>query len=231
MILRRYGADALRLFILFASPPDKEFAWTGGRASRAATASCCASGAWSTRTSTSSRTRRPLPAGRGRAASSWSRKTHQTDPQGDRRHRRPLPPQHGHQLDHGALQPGPQGARRPAALARRSGGPAAGPRIHHPAALALRAPHGRGALGEDRAPRACSCSRPGPPTTRPWPARRWPRSSSRSTARSGTGSRPRPTCPRPSSRRPPWPCPRSRRPWAASRRARSSRSATSSSAS
>jgi len=26
-ILVRYGADALRLFILFASPPDKEFAW------------------------------------------------------------------------------------------------------------------------------------------------------------------------------------------------------------
>jgi leucyl-tRNA synthetase len=26
-ILARYGADALRLFILFASPPDKEFAW------------------------------------------------------------------------------------------------------------------------------------------------------------------------------------------------------------
>jgi leucyl-tRNA synthetase len=27
-ILARYGADALRLFILFASPPDKEFAWS-----------------------------------------------------------------------------------------------------------------------------------------------------------------------------------------------------------
>ena len=27
-ILQRYGADALRLFILFASPPDKEFAWS-----------------------------------------------------------------------------------------------------------------------------------------------------------------------------------------------------------
>jgi leucyl-tRNA synthetase len=27
-ILGRYGADALRLFILFASPPDKEFAWS-----------------------------------------------------------------------------------------------------------------------------------------------------------------------------------------------------------
>ena len=26
-ILKRYGADALRLFILFASPPEKEFAW------------------------------------------------------------------------------------------------------------------------------------------------------------------------------------------------------------
>jgi len=26
-ILRKYGADTLRLFILFASPPDKEFAW------------------------------------------------------------------------------------------------------------------------------------------------------------------------------------------------------------
>jgi len=26
-ILTRYGADALRLFVLFASPPDKEFAW------------------------------------------------------------------------------------------------------------------------------------------------------------------------------------------------------------
>ncbi len=26
-ILQRYGADTLRLFILFASPPDKEFAW------------------------------------------------------------------------------------------------------------------------------------------------------------------------------------------------------------
>jgi leucyl-tRNA synthetase len=26
-ILKTYGADALRLFILFASPPDKEFAW------------------------------------------------------------------------------------------------------------------------------------------------------------------------------------------------------------
>jgi leucyl-tRNA synthetase len=26
-ILKRYGADTLRLFILFASPPDKEFAW------------------------------------------------------------------------------------------------------------------------------------------------------------------------------------------------------------
>ncbi len=26
-ILKNYGADALRLFILFASPPDKEFAW------------------------------------------------------------------------------------------------------------------------------------------------------------------------------------------------------------
>jgi leucyl-tRNA synthetase len=26
-ILDRYGADTLRLFILFASPPDKEFAW------------------------------------------------------------------------------------------------------------------------------------------------------------------------------------------------------------
>ena len=27
-ILERYGADTLRLFILFASPPDKEFAWS-----------------------------------------------------------------------------------------------------------------------------------------------------------------------------------------------------------
>jgi len=27
-IIREYGADALRLFILFASPPEKEFAWT-----------------------------------------------------------------------------------------------------------------------------------------------------------------------------------------------------------
>ncbi len=27
-ILKSYGADALRLFILFASPPDKEFAWS-----------------------------------------------------------------------------------------------------------------------------------------------------------------------------------------------------------
>ncbi|MBP7706967.1 MAG: leucine--tRNA ligase [Candidatus Aminicenantes bacterium] len=27
-ILQRYGADTLRLFILFASPPDKEFAWS-----------------------------------------------------------------------------------------------------------------------------------------------------------------------------------------------------------
>ncbi len=27
-MLRQYGADALRLFILFASPPEKEFAWT-----------------------------------------------------------------------------------------------------------------------------------------------------------------------------------------------------------
>ena len=26
-ILKKYGADALRLFILFASPPEKEFAW------------------------------------------------------------------------------------------------------------------------------------------------------------------------------------------------------------
>ncbi len=28
VILERYGADTLRLFILFASPPDKEFAWS-----------------------------------------------------------------------------------------------------------------------------------------------------------------------------------------------------------
>ena len=27
-IIDRYGADALRLFILFASPPEKEFAWS-----------------------------------------------------------------------------------------------------------------------------------------------------------------------------------------------------------
>ncbi|HYA48402.1 MAG TPA: leucine--tRNA ligase [Burkholderiales bacterium] len=27
-ILKKYGADALRLFIIFASPPDKEFAWS-----------------------------------------------------------------------------------------------------------------------------------------------------------------------------------------------------------
>jgi len=27
-ILKEYGADALRVFILFASPPDKEFAWS-----------------------------------------------------------------------------------------------------------------------------------------------------------------------------------------------------------
>jgi leucyl-tRNA synthetase len=29
-MIKEYGADALRLFILFASPPEKEFAWTEG---------------------------------------------------------------------------------------------------------------------------------------------------------------------------------------------------------
>ena len=105
-ILARYGADALRLFILFASPPDKEFAWAEEGLEGCyrflirvwtivlenldvfAAAPAEEAGVPGLR-------RRRRLAGRQEDAPDH--------PQGDRGHRRPIPPQHGHQLDHGAL--------------------------------------------------------------------------------------------------------------------------------
>ncbi|MCK7499612.1 MAG: class I tRNA ligase family protein [Comamonadaceae bacterium] len=154
-ILARYGADALRLFILFASPPDKEFAWSEDGLEG------CSRFLFRVWTLVhenldlfaSAPAGAPAAPGAGDAAAQLVKQDPPDHPQGDRGHRRPLPPQHGHQLDHGALQPDPQGARCAEGVAGRPGRPPPGPGIHRPHALALRAPHGRGALGEDRPPR------------------------------------------------------------------------------
>ncbi len=155
-ILKSYGADTLRLFILFASPPDREFAWDESGLDgcyrflvRVWTIVHENIDVFADRVRRRSRPGlrrgRRVPGGQENAPD---------DPQGDRGHRRPFPSQHGHQLDHGALQPGQEGAGRTEGNPGRPGRPAPGPGIHHPAPFAAHAAHRRRALGEDRPPGA-----------------------------------------------------------------------------
>ena len=46
-MLQKFGADALRLYVMFVAPPEKEVEWTDAGPRRAASASSRASGGWS----------------------------------------------------------------------------------------------------------------------------------------------------------------------------------------
>ena len=201
-----YGADAVRLYILFVGPADQDMDWTeeGSRASPASCAGC--GGSWT----------RPRRAGRiGRRRGAAGAEGARDDREGERRHRPALRLQHADRGGDGAGQRArarPVGAGR--ALRRRDRG------LADPA---VRAAHRRGAVVGAGARAPVGAAVAGRRRVAAASARRssW---CCRSTAACATGSRRRPGSPRSSwssGRRPRRRC---RRTWTARRSGRRSSS-------
>ena len=136
-VIARYGADTLRLYILFAAPPELAHGVERGAASRGRTASSSGSGGSSTATPRPWRRSRGRgsPAGLPRRGARPAAQGPPDDPEGDRGHRGAHPAQHGGGRAHGArrtrsiasrpaVSPGPalaalrEAARDPGAPAR-----------------------------------------------------------------------------------------------------------------
>ena len=215
-LVEAYGADAVRLYILFMGPADQDMEWTPTRASRAS--SRFLRRLWRV-VHEVAEARAGATARRRRADAEGAR----DDRRGHRRHRAALPVPHADLGGDGAGQRAvgrPDGAGR--ALRGRDGGQPD---------PALRAARRRGAVAAAgaRAPVGAAVARGRSRAT--WSATR-SSSSCRSTARCATGSRSTPALPERRAGRA-WRCSRSRcgRTWTASRSGRRSSSPASSSTS
>ena len=100
-------------------------------------------------------------------------------PQGHRGHRGPLPPEHGRELHHGALQHGPEGQGRAAGRAPKGGRSSARPSRRSSCSSPRSRRTWPRSSGRRRATRISWPARRGPSTIPPWPGRRSWSSSSR----------------------------------------------------
>jgi len=138
-MIERYGADALRLFILFAAPPDKEFAWV-----EEGIEGCFRflMRVW-TLFHENLDLFGPAPAeSAGPACTPSGESINAPDDQKGRgRHRGPVSPQHRHQLHHGVFQPDQKREERAPGERRGSRASADGARYVASPPFPLRAAH------------------------------------------------------------------------------------------